>query len=159
MLTGHLYSYVMNNYWHTNYLAGQGGDFTFRYSITSRPKSDPVASVRFGWAASNPFSAVVVKASPKGPLPSGPTGLISVDEPNVIVTGVKRGDDGEDLIMRLWEVADKATTAHLRLDSHLGLATAQECNLVEEPQGPLEIRDRVIAVPIRASGLATVRIR
>jgi len=158
MLTGHLYSYVMNNYWHTNYLAGQGGDFTFRYAITSRPKSDPVASARFGWAASNPLLAVPVKANPQGPLPDCPTSVISVDEPNVIVTGVKRADDGKDLIVRLWEVTGKATTAHLRFDSHLGFATAQACNLVEEPQGPLEIRDRVIAVPIRASGLATVRI-
>ncbi len=33
---GHLYAYVMNNYWYTNYLAGQGGDFTFRFAITSR---------------------------------------------------------------------------------------------------------------------------
>ena len=69
MTTGHMYSYAMNNYWHTNYLAGQGGDFTFHYSITSRPKSDPVASARFGWAASNPLQAVLIKANPQGPFP------------------------------------------------------------------------------------------
>ncbi len=158
MLSGHLYSYVMNNYWHTNYLAGQGGDFTFRYAITSRPKSDRVASARFGWAASNPLLGVAVKANPRGPLPESPTSLISVDEPNVIVTGAKRADEGGDLIVRLWELTGKATTAHLRLDRHIPAAKAQACNLVEEPQSPLDIHDGVIAVPIRASGLATVRI-
>lgn len=57
---GHLYAYVMNNYWYTNYLAGQGGDFTFRFAITSRrvspagsgdprqARADNVASARFG---------------------------------------------------------------------------------------------------------------
>ena len=50
LTNGHLYAYVMNNYWHTNYLAGQGGDYAFRFAITSRPKADSVASARFGWA-------------------------------------------------------------------------------------------------------------
>jgi len=159
MLTGHLYSYVMNNYWHTNYLAGQGGAFTFRYSITSRPKADTAASARFGWAASNPLIAVPVKANPQGLLPSSPTSLISVAEPNVMVTGVKRADDGHDLIVRLWELTGKPTTAHLRLDRHIPAAKAQACNLVEEIREPLEVRDGEIAVPIRASGLATVRVQ
>jgi hypothetical protein len=159
MLNGHLYSYVMNNYWHTNYLAGQGDDFTFRYSITSRPKSDLVASARFGWTASNPLVTVPVKANPNGPLPNTPTSLVSVDEPNVIVTATKRADDGDDLVIRLWELTGKATTAHLRLDRHIPAAAAQACNLVEEPQGPLEFRDGVVAVPIRGSGLAIVRVQ
>ncbi len=33
--SGTIFSYVMNNYWDTNYAAGQGGDFTFRYVLTS----------------------------------------------------------------------------------------------------------------------------
>jgi hypothetical protein len=158
MLTGHLYSYVMNNYWHTNYLAGQGGDFTFRYAITSRPKGDSVASVRFGWAVSNPLVGVAVAAGPQGKLPEGPTSLLSVAEPNVIVTGVKLADDEQGLIVRLWELSGKPTTAHLRLDGHVPAAKARACTLVEEPQGPLEIRRGEIAVPLRARGLATVRV-
>jgi alpha-mannosidase len=46
----------MNNYWHTNYKAGQGGQHTFRFSITSRAKTDNAASARFGWAVANPHS-------------------------------------------------------------------------------------------------------
>jgi hypothetical protein len=41
---GHIYAYVMNNYWFTNYLAGQGGDYSFRFSMTSRAKTDKTAS-------------------------------------------------------------------------------------------------------------------
>ena len=158
LTNGHLYSYVMNNYWHTNYLAGQGGDYTFRFSITSRPKSDNAASARFGWAASNPLLGVVVQANPQGPLSEEPTSLIAVDEPGVIVIGVKQADEGHGLVVRLWEVTGQATTAHLRLDKHLPVAKAVACNLVEEPQKALEIQGGVISVPVRGSGLATVRI-
>jgi hypothetical protein len=158
LTTGHIYAYLMNNYWHTNYLAGQGGDYSFRFSITSRPKSDNVASARFGWAASNPLLGIVVKANPQGPLPEQPTSLISVDEPGVIVTGVKEADEGHGLVVRLWEITGQATTAHLRLDTHIPAAKATACNLVEEPGNPLEIQGGVISVPIRGSGLATVRI-
>ena len=159
--SGHLYAYLMNNYWHTNYLAGQGGDYTFRFAITSRPKADSVASVRFGWAVSNPLLAVPVKPNPQGPLPNGPTSLVSVAEPNVIVTGIKRADEGGALIVRLWELTGRPTTAHVRLDRHVSAARAEACNLVEEPanNAPLEIRDGVIAVPIRGHGLAGVRVQ
>ena len=61
-------------------------------------------------------------------------------------------------MVRLWELSGQATTAHLRLDKHLPAAKAVACNLMEEPGSPLEVQDGVIQVPIRGSGLATVRI-
>jgi hypothetical protein len=115
MTNGHLYAYVMNNYWFTNYLAGQGGDFEFRFSITSRPKADTVASARFGWAVSNPLSAVAAGPNPDGPLAASSASLVSIDEPNVLLIGAKQADEGDALILRLWEAAGQATTAHVRL--------------------------------------------
>lgn len=37
---GAVFSYAMNNYWHTNYRAEQGGNFRFRYVITSAAQTD-----------------------------------------------------------------------------------------------------------------------
>jgi hypothetical protein len=159
LTNGHLYAYVMNNYWHTNYKAGQGGIHMFRFALTSRPKADNVESARFGWAASNPLLGVVVPANPQGPLPTAPTSLVSVAEPNVLITAVKRADDGQALVVRLWELSGRSLTAHLRLDPHLRATRAGACNLVEDPSGPLELRDGQVSVPIRGSGLATVRIQ
>ncbi len=156
---GHLFAYVMNNYWHTNYQAGQGGGHLFRFAITSRPKADNVASARFGWAVSNPLLGVVVRANPQGALPAAPTSLVSVAEPNVLITTVKRADDGTAFVVRLWELSGKSITAHLRLDPHLRATKAGACNLVEDPSGPLELRDGQLTVPIRGAGLATVRIQ
>jgi hypothetical protein len=158
LLNGRVYAYVMNNYWFTNYLAAQGGDYSFRFALTSRPKTDNVASARFGWAVSNPLLAVAVGANPQGPLPSEPTSLLSVAEPGVIVITAKQADQDGALVVRLWELTGQQTTAHLRLDRRIPAAKATACNLVEDPEGPLELRDGVVAVPIRGRGLATVRI-
>ena len=47
--TGTIFSYVMNNYWDTNYRAGQGGHFRFRYVITSASATDDAQLSRLGW--------------------------------------------------------------------------------------------------------------
>ncbi len=158
MRNGHLYAYVMNNYWHTNYKAGQGGEHVFRFSITSRAKSDNAASAQFGWAASNPFVAVPVDGPMRGRLPGDSASLISIDEPGVLLIGAKQADSGTGLVLRLWEVSGKPTTAHIHLN-HLPVSTATACNLVEEPQGKLKVKDNTVAVPLRGSGLATVLIK
>jgi len=152
---GHVYAYLMNNYWFTNYLAGQGGDFAFRFAITSRPKADRVASARFGWDASNPLLAHVVEANSTGRLTAPAAGLVSIAEPNVFLVGARPAAAGNGFILRLWELTGRPTTAHVRFTS-TPARKATACNLMEEPQGPLEIRDGTIAVPVRASGLATV---
>ena len=154
---GHVYAYVMNNYWFTNYLAGQAGQFTFRFSITSRPKSDPVASARAGWAASSPLVAVKADANATGPLPAESTSLVEIAESNVLLIGMKRAETGEALILRLWETTGKATTAHVRLP-HVAFKKATSCNLVEEPQGDLDVEQSAVAVPVPSLGLVTVSL-
>jgi hypothetical protein len=179
LTNGHLYAYVMNNYWHTNYLAGQGGDYQFRFAITSRPKTDNVASARFGWAVSNPLLGSRIEPNPQAPLSASPTSLVSVAEPNVIVVGAKQADRGRGLIVRLWELSGKATTAHVRLDPRISATKAEACNLVEDIEQPLKIHGgrivatergngsravvvnrqiNEVAVPVRGNGLATIRI-
>jgi hypothetical protein len=158
MDNGHLYAYVMNNYWYTNYKPDQGGENLFRFSITSRAKADNTASAQFGWAASNPLLALPGQANAGAPLPSGSGSLVEVLEPNVLLLGAKQAEAGEGLVLRLWEVSGQPATAHVRL-RHWPARKAVACNLVEEPQGPLELTDNVISVPIRGSGLATVMVR
>jgi hypothetical protein len=49
------------------------------------------------------------------------------------------------------------TTVHLNVKA-LGAVKASACNLVEEGAVPLELKDGVVSVPLRARGLATVRL-
>ncbi len=158
MNNGHLYAYVMNNYWYTNYKPAQGGEHLFRFSITSRAKADNTASAQFGWAASNPLLALPGQGKADAPLPAGSASLLEVLEPNVLLLAAKQAEAGQGLVLRLWEASGQQTTAHVRL-GHWPARKAVACNLVEEPQGPLQLTDNVISVPIRASGLATVMVR
>ena len=157
IVTGHLYAYVMNNYWFTNYQAGQGGRSTFRFSITSEQKADTVHSARFGWGASNPLISVEANANANGPLPPGSASLVQIGKPNVLLVGMKRAESGKGLVLRLWEIAGKPTTVHVQLPL-VSFTKASACNLVEVPQQPLEVRDSTVAVPVRASGVATLLV-
>jgi len=154
---GHLYAYVINNYWYTNYVSGQGGELVFRFSITSRPKASDVASARFGWAVSNPLIAVPAEANPNGPLRDKAASFVEVAEPNVLLIAAKQAEARDALVLRLWELTGKPTTAHVRLPL-IRATKATLCNLVEVPQKPLAIHDGTLTVPINARGLATVAV-
>src|SRR5690606_4001268 len=52
-----VYSYVLNNYWHTNYPGVQEGELTFAYAITSAHSLTPAGAYRFGWQARRPLLA------------------------------------------------------------------------------------------------------
>jgi hypothetical protein len=154
---GHVFAYVMNNYWHTNYKAGQDGEFLFRFALTSRAKTDAAASAAFGAAVASPLVAAAVEGGPGGVLAPGAGSLAAVAEPNVRLVAAKRAETGAGLVLRLWEVGGRATTAHVRLPQ-MKPTKATACNLVEEPQGALEIEDGAISVPVRGRGLATVLV-
>lgn len=50
-----LYSWVMNNYWFTNFRAFQEGAFHWTYQVTSTMDTTNTAAARFAWGVRNPF--------------------------------------------------------------------------------------------------------
>ncbi|MBE0558902.1 MAG: hypothetical protein IH628_16870, partial [Proteobacteria bacterium] len=50
-----LLSFVMNNYWHTNYKADQEGQSTFHYAIRPHGGYDPLSAYRFGVERNQPL--------------------------------------------------------------------------------------------------------
>jgi hypothetical protein len=152
-----VFSYIINNYWFTNYKAGQEIAQAFQYVITSGGKADVVAATRRAWASAFPLeTARIEKSSANTHLPAEGS-LCNTIEDNVFLTTVKPAQDGKGFIVRLLEVAGKKTKAHL----HLGLlkaVKAQRCSLVEEPLEELEIHDGAIAVDMPGHGIATVRV-
>jgi hypothetical protein len=96
------YSYVMNNYWETNYKASQEGPTEFRYSLRPHGPFDAAATVRFGVERSNPF--VVVPVDPQTPLRKS---MLRVEPDEVIVTSLKPSTDGKSLMLRLFNAGDQ----------------------------------------------------
>jgi hypothetical protein len=50
-----LYSYVMNNYWMTNFRAFQEGGFSWSYQITSTADTTNTFATKYAWNERNPF--------------------------------------------------------------------------------------------------------
>ena len=106
--TATLYSYIMNNYWETNYKADQEGPTVFRYALQPHGRLDPAAAQRFGVEQSQPLVAAPADAgSPL--LPS----RLQVDPAGVIVTAFKPSQDGGAWIVRLFNASGRSQQVSL----------------------------------------------
>lgn len=52
-----LYSWVMNNYWFTNFRAYQEGAFSWSYQLTSTSDTTNAYATQYAWGERNPFAA------------------------------------------------------------------------------------------------------
>jgi alpha-mannosidase len=102
------YSYVMNNYWETNYKADNGHGATCRYVLRPHGPFDPVAAARFGIEQSQPL--VVVPVKPDAPPVRS---LLRVEPESVMVTSLRPSDDGKALMLRLHNVGTQPAKARV----------------------------------------------
>ena len=102
----HLYSWVMNNHWYTNYRAEQEGPTTFSYAVRPHGEYDAAAAARFGVESTMPM--VVCRAV--GAKPAAPRLCV---EGGALVTALKSSNDGQAVIVRLFGASGKASTAKL----------------------------------------------
>jgi len=87
-----------------------------------------------------------------------PAPIISVDHPGIQVSSVKRADDGSgDLIVRLYEACGARTQVPVRTPARITDATT--CNLLEEPESPIDIADGFVNLTLRPFQLVTLRLR
>ncbi len=158
-----IFSYVMNNYWDTNYRAAQGGDFVFRYVVTSDRSLDPASLARLGWDSLRPVELDYVVGqdkvgNPDRPLPAEGTSFLEVDQPNVVLANWKNAEDGEGVILRLVETGGRDTGARLRFP-RLAVKSAQLCNGVEDNLRALTSDGSSLSVSFHPYEVLTVRIR
>jgi hypothetical protein len=155
---GTIFSYTMNNYWFTNYRAGQDGWFTFRYSLTSGKSIDPHAASLFGEQVQAPMrTTVAYPGREQTTLPSLHS-FCSLGPDNIMLTTLKRADDGNGYIARMRELAGKDSSAVVSF-ALPGITSAARCDLVERDLGPLQIKQGKVEIPIKANSLATVRLK
>ncbi|NJD04211.1 MAG: hypothetical protein FIA99_16830, partial [Ruminiclostridium sp.] len=114
---GWIYSNIFYNNFGTNFSVSQTGDVLFRYMITTScgDVSDSCAAV-FGWQAVTPFEQIFTKRLRKGTLPVSQN-LMEIDNEDVVLLTFKEAEDGHGYIMRLWNMADKASTVMVKFNS------------------------------------------
>ncbi len=155
---GTLFAYVMNNYWHTNYAAGQGGDVTLRYRISLLAPGDPAEPVRRGWAACDRlYVSARFTNSGAGPLLDRDAALYLADQGTLVVSA-KLADDGEGAIVKLLDVAGVARAVGIWPAAYT-FQLARRTNLVEMNGDAIPVaRDNRATVELAAWGVGAVRL-
>ena len=160
--SGTIFSYVMNNYWHTNFRRVQSGDYAFRYAVTSGSELPAAELARFGRAVMTPLELGELVTNdkfddPERPLPPDPTSFLTVDAPDVVVVNWKAADDGKGAIIRLLETAGTTATAHLSFPL-FRIESAWRSNAAEQNEQSLSPAERTLTLELKPHEIATIRV-
>ena len=82
--------------------------------------------------------------------------LVSVNCPNVIIETIKRAEDGNGIVIRMYESENAYTKAKLTV--RRPFAQAQICNLLEEAESAASVSENVIAVTLKPLEVVTVKV-
>jgi alpha-mannosidase len=140
-----VYSWAMNNHWHTNFPLTQDGPVQFRYRLFPHTGYDVVKANRFGLEQSQPLVYVMADKDPHV-LP-----LIAIDNPKVYSTIIKSPEAAHTLIIRLRSLSDKGENVNLSFPkmnpTYIFICDKEEIagketdgNLVISPYGQVTLR-------------------
>jgi hypothetical protein len=155
---GTIFAYAMNNYWFTNYKAGQDGEFTFRFSVTSDEKIAPDQASHFGASACEPMYATGVHQRRKATIQPASQSFCEIEPANIKLMTAKPADDGRGVIIRLRETAGHDTDVTLNVGWQ-GMTRASRCDLVERDQQEINLDDGCVRLKLPAFSLVTIRLQ
>jgi hypothetical protein len=160
--SGTIFSYVMNNYWDTNYRAGQSGTFKFRYALTSSANLDASKLTRLGLDEMRPSEVNYVVSQdkvgdPDRPLPAAGTGFVKMSSNHVALITWKQSEDGNGTILRLAETAGEGTEATVTLP-RFDIESAHLCSGVEENTATLPVNGNTVRLSFRPFEVLTLRV-
>jgi hypothetical protein len=173
---GTVFSYVMNNYWDTNYRAGQGGHFSFHYVVTSAASTSASDLSRLGWEAITPLETDIVTSQDKAitlsaqssaaPLDThSPLSLdgkqgsfLEIGDPNVLLETWKPAEDGNGTILRFLDFGGTERTVTVRTP-YLHLDSVSQTDAVERGQAAVPLAgDDQFHFTIHPHEIVTIRI-
>jgi alpha-mannosidase len=162
---GTILSYVMNNYWCTNYVAEQGGDFTFRYVLTSATNLGPGQLSRQGWEEMTPLETSEIAETlkdnhainPPQPLNSAEESFLQVKQSNLVLVNWKMAEDGHGTILRFLEVAGEQGLGDVEIPI-LNLDGVWMCNAMEENLQQLTASVHKFSFAVKPFQIITVRV-
>jgi hypothetical protein len=155
---GTLYSCICFNNMMTNFSVNQSGQLYFRYVIQSGP---PCAGVEegavFGDQAVRPFASIFTK-HPGARVLEPSQALLETDNRALRLLTFKKAEDGDGMILRLWNPTDKGIDTNISLPQHK-IDSVLVCNVVEKTGDEhIACEDHSIPVKISANAIQTLRI-
>ncbi len=144
-----IYSWALNNHWHTNFPFSQEGKIQFRYRILPHnTKYSAVSANQFGLEQAQPLIATSLKADFKEkPL------LEIKGSPSVFASIFKTNDDGKAIQIRLRSVSDKNEIVKLVWLNHQ--PSSIQISESGEESGKKDIQEEIL---VPAMGFLTLDI-
>ncbi len=136
----HVYSWVMNNYWVTNFRASQEGEFRWNYHLTTTADTSNTAASKFGWSSRIPLYARVMPQGKENGFPMS-WSAFGIDAPNLLMTSCTVSKDDGWLMLNVRELDGIETK--LTLTGRNGRQIPfLVVNAIEEPLGESTTSDR-----------------
>jgi alpha-mannosidase len=128
----------------------------FRYALYPHAGTwQQAMTERKGYELNYPLQATVVMPH-TGLLPASHS-FISVDDDNVVLTAVKKSEDSNALILRVYDWSGTASNARFTLPP--GATTATEVNLMEQPiGGPIAVTNNAAVLPVGPFEIRTLQV-
>ncbi len=143
-----LYSWVMNNHWHTNTPLTQDGPVTFRYRLLAHNGYDGPRANRFGLEQAQPLVPVLCSKNPLG------ESILTIDNEKVFVYLLKTKAESKSTIVRLRSLSDKDEKVKLTWPAHQPVSI-HLCEQGEEPASA----DVSKGLTVPSMGMATVYVK
>ena len=158
--SGGLYAYLMNNHPTVDVPVAQGGDYLFRYAVSTHgPEWTYNDAHHFGWGFMSPLRVYVVEAAQKGSWPEPSRAFLEMNPENVYLAGFKVAEDGNGVILRLYEGAGLETNAAVKFNlPGQKLESAVSCDGRERNGVSLQTEGERILLSLKSFEVSTVRV-
>ncbi len=141
-----IYSYAMNNYWHTNYKADQEGPVELRYALIPHAGFERAAVKRLSLEYVRPL--IVAPSGEGRTLPAAP---FEISSAGIIVSSLRPALDGTGWVARLYNASGRPQEFEVR-----GAASAVSAIFICDIDGN---RLRPLAGPLSLPGYGLITLR
>lgn len=133
------------------------GEHQFTYSLFPHQGDWRNGTVPAAYALNDPLIARRVQGERTDTAGAAAGSLISASAGNVVIETIKQAEDGDGLIVRLYE--NERTSGPVALRAGFPVAAAHECNILEEHEADLDVQDRHVSLAMAPYQIATIRLR
>lgn len=131
------------------------GLHTFTYSVFPHKGSDLMATIKEAAILNNPMNAIVVEENKKGKLPSS-FSFASVHADSAVIDTIKKAEDGNGYIVRLYEAQNMREEAELIFG--FGVKEVYECDCLENNLEKLKSGKNSVKVKMGNFEIKTLRV-
>jgi alpha-mannosidase len=129
------------------------GEHRFAYSLLPHAGGWDEMTIAAAYALNDP---IIVAAGPGNGTEKTLAPLLSVDRPNIVIETIKQAEDGNGIIVRLYEC--RRQRGEVGLTAGFPLAGAWRTNLLEEDGAPLDVTGNKLSVFVKPYQIVTLRL-